>query len=59
MKKLIEHTYGTHIYMKMELNGRIEEIDVYVREDRWTYRTTGDNSQERRKQIIDAFCTLY
>lgn len=59
MKKLIDHTYGTHIYMKMELDGRIEEIDVYVREDGWTYRTTGDNSQERRKQIIDAFCTLY
>ena len=59
MKKLIEHTYGTHIYMKMELDGRIEEIDVYVREDRWTYRTTGDNSPERRKQIMDAFCALY
>ena len=59
MKRLIEHTYGTHIYMKMELDGRIEEIDVYVREDRWTYRTTGDDDATRRRQIIDAFCTLY
>lgn len=59
MKKLIEHTYGTHIYMKMELDGRIEEIDVYVREDGWTYRTTGDSNATRRQQIIDAFCALY
>ena len=29
-EKLVEHTYGTHIYMKMRLdNKRIEEIDVY------------------------------
>ena len=33
-EKLIEHTYGTHIYMKMRLdNKRIEEIDVYLRKD--------------------------
>lgn len=31
--KLEEHTQ-THIYMKMRLdNGRIEEIDVYLRND--------------------------
>lgn len=34
MEKLIEHTCGGHIYMKMQLdNKRIEEIDVYIRED--------------------------
>jgi len=33
-KKLIEHTYATHIYMRIKLdNKRIEEIDVYLRKD--------------------------
>jgi hypothetical protein len=74
MEKLIEHTYGTHIYMKMRLdNGRIEEIDVFITNDGgMIFRTSADNGaeldkteerkQERenlRQQIIKAFCELY
>ena len=59
MKKITEHTYGSHIYMKLEIDDKIEEIDVYVRSDGWTYKTTGDNDHMKRQQIIDAFNTLY
>ena len=42
--KLVEHTYGTHIYMKMRLdNKRIEEIDVYLRKDGEYYITSADH----------------
>ena len=59
-KKLIEHTYGTHIYMKLKLNcGTIEEIDAYVRETGWTYRTTADHDQATREEIIRSFNELY
>ena len=41
MEKLAEHTNGTHIYMRMRLdNGRIEEIDVYLRKDGEHYKTS-------------------
>ena len=61
MKKIKEHTYGNHIYMMMELSGRIEEIDVYAGTNgTWDiYRTTGDDDPERREQIIKAFNKLY
>lgn len=70
--KLVEHTYGTHIYMKMRLdNGRIEEIDVYLRNDGEHYVTSVDHGMELykgkeleerkrlRQEIIDAFNELY
>lgn len=42
--KLEEHTYGNHIYMKMRLdNKRIEEIDVYLRNDGEHYVTSADH----------------
>lgn len=73
MEKLIEHTYGSHIYMKMRLdNKRIEEIDVYIKEDGEHYKTSADygaeldlteeQKQERmklREEIIEAFNKLY
>lgn len=59
MKKLIEHTYGTHIYMRMELDGQIEEIDVYITESGMIYKTTGDQDPQRRESIIAAFNKLY
>ena len=72
-EKLIEHTYGTHIYMKMRLdNKRIEEIDVYLRNNGEHYYVTsadhgmelcsGENLKQRQKLrqgIIDAFNELY
>lgn len=70
--KLKEHTYGTHIYMKMELNnGRIEEIDVYLRNDGEHYVTSADHGielykgkelekrKQLRREIIDTFHELY
>ena len=70
--KLVEHTYGTHIYMKMRLdNKRIEEIDVYLRNDGEHYVTSADPGmslykgkelEERkrlRQEIIDTFNRLY
>lgn len=58
--KLVEHTYGTHIYMCFRLdNGRIEGIDIYITENGKTYRTTADNEPETRAQIISAFHELY
>ena len=67
-EKLVEHTYGTHIYMKMRLdNKRIEEIDVYIRNDGEHYVTSADHGmelnpaahEETRKEIIKAFNELY
>ena len=73
MIKLAEHTNGGHIYMKMMLDDkRIEEIDVYIREDGEHYRTSADygveldqteeqrqNRRELREEIIRAFNELY
>ena len=70
--KLEEHTYGTHIYMKMRLdNKRIEEIDVYLRNNGEHYVTSVDHGmslykgkelEERKRlrhEIIDTFNRLY
>lgn len=73
MIKLEEHTNGSHIYMKMKLdNGRIEKIDVYIREDGEHYKTSADygkgldkteeqkrNRKALREEIIRAFNELY
>ena len=45
-EKLVEHTYGTHIYMKILNNKRIEEIDVYLRKDGEHYVTSADHEME-------------
>ncbi len=71
-EKLIEYTYGNHIYMKMRLdNKRIEEIDVYLRNDGEHYVTSADHGMELcsgeslkqkqnlRQEIIDTFNELY
>ena len=63
--KLCERTNGTHIYMRLRLDsGRIEEIDVYLREDGITYRTSADHCPSNhpdglRNEIISAFNELY
>ena len=59
MKKIIEHTYGLSIYMKLEIDGRIEEITEYLRNDGSHYKTTGDNEPARREAIIKAYNELY
>lgn len=63
--KLSEQTCGTHIYMRMKLdNGRIEEIDVYLRDDGTQYKTSADYCTENhpaglREEIISTFNELY
>lgn len=71
--KLVEHTNGTHIYMKMMLvSGEIEEIDVFLRDDgnhhyvtsvdRKIMFSSGNELEERkalRQKIIDTFNELY
>lgn len=60
MKKLKEYTGGPHIYMALELdNGEHHEIDVYIRETGEIYRTTGDDDESKRAEIIRAFNALY
>lgn len=58
MKKLKEHTYGTHIYMQLELEGKIYEVDCFFRNDGEYYKTTADGTEEREK-VIEAFSFLY
>ena len=63
--KLAEYTYGDHAYMRLILDsGRIEEIDVFFREDETIYKTSADYCPENhpaglRAQIISAFKALY
>ena len=67
--KLVEHTYGSHIFMRMMLDDKsIEEIGVYYdRDGHVSYRTTADSNdeltteekQKKRAAIITAFNELY
>lgn len=60
MEKITEHTYGTHIYMKLRLDdGAVEEIDVYFPDGGPRYKTSGDGDEMRRDKIISAFQALY
>ena len=59
MEKLVEHTYGNHIYMKLMINKSVHEIDVYIRENGEHYKTSGDYDDKLRKEIIEAFNELY
>lgn len=58
MNKICEHTYGSHIYMKIELSGEIYEIDYYIRGNEYFFKTTADGT-DKRKAVIDAFNSLY
>ena len=60
MKKVMEHTCGNHVYMKIELDGKVQERDVYFCGEKAVYRTTEDNkNKSERKRIINAFNLLY
>lgn len=61
MKKLEEHTYGAHIYMKLMLDGKEYEVDQYAGTDySWNhYKTTADNDADTREKVIQAFNKLY
>jgi hypothetical protein len=57
-KKIKEHTYGSSIYMALELDGKFYEVSCYLRNDGETYRTTADGTDNREK-VIAAFNELY
>lgn len=60
MEKITEHTDGAHAYMMLRLNdGSVEEIDAYFSAAGTRYRTTGDGDEDRRKEIISGFQSLY
>lgn len=58
IRKITEHTYGTHIYMKLSIDGKEFEIDCYLREDGEYFKTTADGTEDREK-VIEAFKELY
>lgn len=58
MKKIVEHTCGTHIYMKLELNEKEYEVDCYLRNDGEHFKTSADGTENREK-VIEAFKKLY
>lgn len=60
MQKLVEHTYGTHIFMKILLDsGKIHMIDVYLTNSGTVYKTTADHNEAERAEVIAAFKELY
>lgn len=59
MKKIIVHTYGNHIYMKLELDSKQYEVDLYLKNNgEEIFKTTADGTGEREK-VIAAFNKLY
>ena len=60
MEKIREYTGADYIYMQLRLeNGEVHEISCYLRATGTKYWTTGDDSPDKRAQIIDAFNALY
>ena len=60
MEKIVEHTYGIHIYMQIKLDsGRMEEIDVHLTDKGKKYVTSADHRIKLRNEIIEAFEKLY
>lgn len=57
-KKIKEHTYGTHIYMMLEIDEKQYEVDCYIRGDGMLFMTTADGTPDREK-VIEAFNKLY
>ena len=58
IKKIEEKTYGLHIYMKLEVDGKEYEVDCYLRDNGEHFRTTADGT-EMREKVIRAFNKLY
>ena len=58
MRRIIEHTYGSHIYMRLELDGKEYDVDCYLRNDGEHFITSADGTENREK-VIEAFKRLY
>lgn len=57
-KKIKEHTYGTSIYMALEIDGERYEVSCYLTADGEHFETTADGT-EMREKVIAAFNELY
>lgn len=58
IKKITEHTYDDHAFMKLEIDGKIYEVSCYFRENGQSYKTSADGTPKREK-VIAAFNELY
>lgn len=58
IRKIEEHTYGLHIHMKLEIDGKEYAVDCYFRDDGEHYKTSADGTEDREK-VIQAFNELY
>ncbi len=58
IKKITEHTYGSHIYMKLSVDRKEYEVDCYLRDDGEHFKTTADGTGDR-ENVIAAFKELY
>ncbi len=58
IKKIVEHTYGIHIFMKLSIDGREYGVDCYLRDDGERFETSADGTEDREK-VIAAFNELY
>ena len=58
IKKIKEHTYGTSIFMALEIDGEYFECTCYIRPSGTYYRTTADGTPNREK-VVEAFNILY
>ena len=62
MQKIKEHTFGNHIYVKLQLdNGQVIEVDRFAGSDyKWNdWKTTVDHDPVLREKAIAAFKKLY
>lgn len=58
IKKIEEHTYGSHAYMKLKIDDKVYEVDCYWRTTGENFKTTADGTEER-ELLIAAFKDLY
>ena len=58
IKKIKEHTYGTSIYMALEIDGEHYEVSCYLRADGEHFKTSADGTPNKEK-AIEAFKKLY
>ena len=61
VKKIAEHTYGTSVFMKIEINGKAEEVTWYCGTNNTLdhYKTSRDDDEETREILLQAFRYLY
>lgn len=60
MRKITEHTYGSSIYMRLELDGQEYEVTRYAGTDgNWNHYTTTADGTDKREAVIKAFNELY